>query len=171
MQIEQIYRFQMGQFNLGGEIPPSEAVASLRQIDDKFELIWDRDGGRWLIYRLTQKGVTDAQDTLSFQIKAPQTGTMITSGIKDWAKKFDINPMGAKDKSELEMDWRKQFRSLQSKSRKIIQDREDDLQYHYDDVLLHLLRDRTVSAPIVVGYNKKNGTVVRAVPKPQAKVK
>jgi len=155
MIIERLKRHEMPGYNLTGK-PPEDALASLRELDDKFELFLDGDTGQWAIYRLTIKGVSPSEDVLSYQIKVPKGP--LTTGVKAYAQRFDQNPMGMKDSDELKKDFMQRFKEAKEHKKKFDQKLEDDLFYYYDDVTDHLATNR-ISVPITVGI--KNGKPLR----------
>jgi len=155
MIIEQLKRHEMPGYNLF-DGAPEDALASLRELDREFDLFLDKDSGHWLIYRVSQRGVTPSEDVLTYQIKIPKGS--LTTGVKDYAQKFDQNPMGMKDKDELKKEFMRKFRDAQYYKKKYDYKLTEDLHYYYDDITDWWVTNR-ITVPITVGV--KNGKPLR----------
>lgn len=131
-----------------GRLPPVEVVKALKRYDDKLELIWN-DG--WQIYRLKQHGVTKGQDLLHWQMTAPDN--MLTTGLVDWLKKYDTNPLGYRDKEEMIRNWRFMHMAAVEKANKKYSNLAEDVEKIKEEIDDKFLT-RRVQVATCVGMRK-----------------
>ncbi len=137
----------------------------------KLDLLFDIITNKWQFYRIKKFGLTSDNDLLHWQISAPTEGTLITPGILDWLRQYDQSEGGYLDQDDLRKQWLQQWKDLQEKQAKQQKHRQDELQYGYKPIIdkLSVLREQ-ISVPITVGFNKKTGKKVMAVPKGTGKL-
>ena len=132
----------------------------------QLDILWDAESAHWQIYRIKLKGVTSGDDTLHWQMQAPSEGTTITPGILDWLKKYDTSNNGYLDKEEITNNWKKLWKEGVNKINKRKNTEREDLEYGRKFFIDDLITQKTVgSVPITVGFNKRTGKKIIAVPK------
>lgn len=150
-------------FGLRSGSVPVIVRKSLERLSPELELLWNTTEGQYELYRVKQRGITADEDLLHWQISIKTSN--LTSGIIDYIKSKDTNPMGANSKDEMKSNWLKGFANARykTKERKIKQRQE--LEYAYSQGDRYVYGGHTqISVPITVGFNKKTGKKIMAVP-------
>lgn len=150
-------------------VPPQDVVDALQHHNDRLELIWNPDAGRWEIYQLKSRGVTRAEDVLCWQMSAPTKGSGITTSIVPWLKQYDTTNGGMKSKEELEKEWKAFCRYLFLTAQPAAdQKRYDEVAYRGQNFVKDFETEKvtvSLSIPKAVGYNKKTQKRIFAVPR------
>lgn len=142
---------------------PKEVSQSLKRLDDQLVLLYNIDDFQWELYRIKQKGITEAEDLLHHQLSL-KTGNLST-GIVDYIKKFDQNPMGANSQDEMRKYWMQSFKRSLDRRKDQKEKQKQELHYAYKQGEPYLFRNRTgIAVPITVGFNTKTGKKILAVP-------
>ncbi len=154
---------------------PHEVVKALKEWNRthavKLDILFDDMTGGWQIYQIKSYGVRPDDDVLCWQMSAPTLGTGITPGIFTWLIKYDTSNGGLLDREELKTNWYKFFLEAQAqKDVKLEAKREDDMHQAILPLISKLAVQREqIVVPKPVGWNKKKGQPILAVPKGMAK--
>jgi hypothetical protein len=88
-------------------------------------------------------------------MSAPVKGTMLTSGVVDWLRKFDTSKGGSRTKEELEKEFFKQVKLYSYKQKEKKYKQQQEFKYGYSDAFNTFAVEREqISVPICVGVNK-----------------